>query len=603
MPEALQILANTKQSWLLILDNADDPNFDYQNYLPSGTEGTVILTSRVTGCRQYSPENAEALGGLEDQDSKELLFRAADIPRESWLSYDSQADEVVRLLVSHPLALIQAGAYVQRNHCQLNQYPDIYRRQRKRLLKYRPKQAQSRYCDVYATFEASAEILVKSPNEDAKDALHLLEILSMLDASVLPLQIFQDAWEGCRKVVNFSHPEVSGIEDLSRSHLSRLPSFMEVESSEWDSYRLTEASSLLASLSLVTRHDLGGLPGLSMHGLTHAWAKDRQHTEQQDVAWITAGSVLAFSRSNTNTWQIQERRLLPHVLFYLDIDIGRMFSFGSKTTASIVPILLKCGLALLSMRQDSRLGHLLEVMFKQLRKDPQKPSTESSLLYDLQARSLLNLGDIKEAAKLLQHVVRIREIKLTEDHSNRLTSQHRLAAAYLVNEQAQKAVELLLHVVQIEEIKLTEDHPARLTSQHTLALTYLVNEQVQEAVELLQHVVQIQGIKLTEDHPSRLASQHELARAYQANEQVQEAVELLQHVVQIQEIKLTEDHPSRLASQHELARAYQANGQVQKAVELLQHVIQIEQAKFRKGHPSRVVSEETLAFYLQSQRS
>lgn len=37
------------------------------------------------------------------------------------------------------------------------------------------------------------------------------------------------------------------------------------EGEEWDDFRLIEASSKLVSLSLVTRHDLDGSVGLSMH--------------------------------------------------------------------------------------------------------------------------------------------------------------------------------------------------------------------------------------------------------------------------------------------------------------------------------------------------
>lgn len=277
---------------------------------------------------------------------------------------------------------------------------------------------------------------MKSQNEYAKDALHLLEILSMLNASILPLQIIQDAWEGCGKVLNISDLEMSNIYDMSRSHLSRLPSFMEAESNEWDPYRLTEAISLLASLSMVTRHDLGGLPGLSMHALAHAWAKDRQHSEQQGVAWITAGCVLAFSCSNTNTWQTEERRLTPHVLSYLDIEIGRIFSYGIKATISIIPILLECGWILLSMRQDSKLGHLLEDMFMQLGNDPQKPLEESLPLYDLHARSLLHLGKNTEAVELLQHVVQIDQAKFGKDHPSRVVSKKTLAF-YLQRQQSE----------------------------------------------------------------------------------------------------------------------------------------------------------------------
>ncbi|KFZ18351.1 hypothetical protein V501_01270 [Pseudogymnoascus sp. VKM F-4519 (FW-2642)] len=69
--------------------------------------------------------------------------------------------------------------------------PKKYQQQRKRLLKFQPKQAQSTYGDVYATFEASADVLRQSKSEAASDALQLLGILSMLDSRVLPLQILQ----------------------------------------------------------------------------------------------------------------------------------------------------------------------------------------------------------------------------------------------------------------------------------------------------------------------------------------------------------------------------------------------------------------------------
>lgn len=110
IPYALQILANEKQNWLLILDNADTPDFDYQVYLPSGTHGAMIITSRISECSQYNTVGAEVIEALEDQDSQELLFKAAKLPQESWSLYASQATEILRLLGSHTLALTQAGA-------------------------------------------------------------------------------------------------------------------------------------------------------------------------------------------------------------------------------------------------------------------------------------------------------------------------------------------------------------------------------------------------------------------------------------------------------------------------------------------------------------
>lgn len=99
--DSLQALANTKRSWLLILDNADNPEFDYQAYLPSGTQGVVIITSRVSDCSRYSTVGSETLKGLDLEHSTQLLLKAADIPKELWPSFDQQAKDVVCLLGSH----------------------------------------------------------------------------------------------------------------------------------------------------------------------------------------------------------------------------------------------------------------------------------------------------------------------------------------------------------------------------------------------------------------------------------------------------------------------------------------------------------------------
>ena len=47
-------IANLKHPWLLVLDNADNPHVDYQHYLPGGTLGVVMLTSRNDECSQYA---------------------------------------------------------------------------------------------------------------------------------------------------------------------------------------------------------------------------------------------------------------------------------------------------------------------------------------------------------------------------------------------------------------------------------------------------------------------------------------------------------------------------------------------------------------------
>jgi tetratricopeptide (TPR) repeat protein len=174
-------------------------------------------------------------------------------------------------------------------------------------------------------------------------------------------------------------------------------------------------------------------------------------------------------------------------------------------------------------------------------------------------------GRIRDAVSWLEESRELRK-ELSEDHVDRLLTEHYLAGAYLANGQVKEAMQLLEHEVAIRVRVLAEDHPDRLASQHELAAAYQANGQVKDAVPLLKHVVAIRERVLAEDHPDRLASQHELAVTYQANGQVKEAVQLLEHVVAIEERVLAEDHPDRLASKAMLARAHRAYRELERFV-------------------------------------
>ncbi|KAH7066288.1 hypothetical protein BKA63DRAFT_524118 [Paraphoma chrysanthemicola] len=588
--ESLIALARTKKRWLLILDNADNPRLDYKQYIPSGVAGVVIMTSRIPQCSQYSTVPAEALEGLDAEHSTQLLLTAAHVSEEQWQSHGKQAQEIVQLLGSHTLALIQAGAYIAEGFCQLDEYPERYERQRKRLLEHYPDQEQSRYRDVYATFEASADVL--NSDKAGQDALDLLRILSMFHSSVLLLQIFADAWEGAAYVSESGSSEPNDLATLNLWHVSQLPAFIETQADEWDDFRLKKASALLASLSLVTRHRHDELDSLSMHPLAHAWARDRLQKQQQEQAWLSAGCVLALSRGS-DTWQVYERELRPHVQSFLAPSVELVFTYGPQ--GAILAILLDCGWTLNTMREDGRLEVVLAGIYRELQISPEDPSEEHIAVWDLAAQNLGYMGHPKETVALLEHVFKVRQT-LAETHPDRLLSQHVLAGAYEANGQTKEAVALLEHVAKLHETTLAETYPSRLASQYELALAYRVNGQTKEAIALLEHVAKLHETTLAETDASRLASQHELALAYCVNGQTKKAIALLEHVVKVKETTLAETHPDRLLSQHVLAGAYGANGQTTEAVALLEHVVMVKETTLAESHPSRLASQHALAF-------
>jgi tetratricopeptide (TPR) repeat protein len=613
-----------------VLDNADDPAVDYQHYFPDGSLGVVLMTSRNPECQQYATVKSIPLEGLSNKDAEKLLLRAASVPQAQYSVHAKEAAEVANLLRSHPLALIQAGAYVSRGHCTLSEYRKVFEQHRERLLAFHSVQGQSRYRDVYTTFEASAEILQSSQAEAEVDALQLLPVLATCGPNRLPLALFEEGWKRARSVPTSTAD--NNLYARTTWHVSHLLPLIQADSDRWDSFRLIEAIRMLKTLSLVSTDDFDGVLSVSMHPLIHAWARDRQNMTEQHNSWIATGCLFAMLDSDSKFWLQNRWQLQPHIQALTIWNISKMFV--SEPSMKVTTIIVRCGWLLLDMRDDAKLFDLMNRLMRQLGLDPCTVHRKWSDVYKLTARNFYNMdrpqetlslleqmvktqeqtlaeddsdlltsqhelagaylqnGQVKKAVALLEHVVKIREQALTEDHTDRLASQHELAGAYLANGQVKVAVSLLEHVVKIRE-QLAEDYLDRLVSEHTLAGVYLDNGQVKESVTLLEHVVRIQEQVLAEDHPSQLTSQHELARAYLKNGQIREAVSLLEHVVKIQE-QLAEDHPDRLVSQHELARAYKANGQIKEAALLLEHVVKMEE-QWAEDHPSRLTSEHVLA--------
>ncbi|KAJ4294168.1 hypothetical protein N0V90_007858 [Kalmusia sp. IMI 367209] len=543
--QACRLISNTKKRCLLILDNADDPQYDYNAYLPSG---------------------CEALADLDPADCKELLLKAAGISRDRWEVEGRAAEDVVRLVHSHTLALIQAGAYVSRCYCKLEDYPKKFQQQRTKLLKFSPVQARSRYRDVYATFEASAEAL-------SANALNLLGVVSALNYTFLPESLFESAWIGSqeanKRVLNIgpelgdisswdvSAPEIPGseigLDVLNKWHASQLPAVINTQVTKWNADHLYEAIHLLESLSLVTRTEQDGASGISLHALVHAWARDRQTVEARKASWLAAGCVFTLAVLGSPGRAIVDYALLSHIQAWADEMI--MGNISCDTHRNLIALVWSCSWLLDQMRDDSRLDRLLQALFWGAGLDPTQPQGSLVSLYHLYARSQNFNGNGGKTVDLMEQVVAIRRETLDERHANRLAAEVFLAISYDKNRQIREAIEMLKHVVKVQS-PLPDTHPAKLASQHALAVSYNSDKQFQKAIDLLEHVVKMKSTMLAKTHPERLLSQHELGNAYLKQGKVQEAVELLEHVVKIESITLAETHPERLASQHALGRAY-----------------------------------------------
>ena len=142
---AVQAWLRTHAGWLLILDNADDLALA-RDFLPPSYGGQVLLTTRAQAMGRLA-QRIEVDTMPQEVGILFLLRRAGLLAPEGLLEQASpqdrkQADELVQELGGLPLALDQAGAYMEETPCSIDEYLRLYRTRRAALLKatWRPGQ-------------------------------------------------------------------------------------------------------------------------------------------------------------------------------------------------------------------------------------------------------------------------------------------------------------------------------------------------------------------------------------------------------------------------------------------------------------------------------
>lgn len=174
--------------WLLIIDNIE--NIDVlKDILPPARRGHVLITTRtqITGILPKV-----TLQPMHTDEGALLLLRRANM-----LAPDANLDQiredeltmvrrVSQTLGGLPLALDQAGAYLQETGCSLQGYLEEYERKRSELLSYRGSESSEHPESVTTTFSLCFE-RVKQVNTVAAD---ILQASAFLHPDAIPEELF-----------------------------------------------------------------------------------------------------------------------------------------------------------------------------------------------------------------------------------------------------------------------------------------------------------------------------------------------------------------------------------------------------------------------------
>ncbi|HET8843187.1 MAG TPA: tetratricopeptide repeat protein, partial [Ktedonobacteraceae bacterium] len=169
----LRWLEDCSEAWLLIFDNADELTL-VQPYLPGQGQGSILFTTRASAVFWLAHALAvEQMGLIEG--TRFLLHRTGRLAAS-----DEESNEAMNLVIAldgFPLALDQAGAYVEETGCSFGDYLRLYETHRTTLLARRGKQASNYPRSVATTWSLSFE-QIEQTHPAAAELLHLCAYLS-----------------------------------------------------------------------------------------------------------------------------------------------------------------------------------------------------------------------------------------------------------------------------------------------------------------------------------------------------------------------------------------------------------------------------------------
>jgi tetratricopeptide (TPR) repeat protein len=509
-----------RTAWLLILDNADDLD-TVRPFVPN-RRGHVLLTTcaKAVGTLAKRIELTE----MQADEAVKLLLRRANIENPSEADLAAAHEIATTLLDGLPLALDQAGAYIEETGCGLPDYIDLYRRHAPDLLKYRGSSAADHPHPVASTWALSFEKIEKA-NPAAADLLRLCAFVS---------------------------PEPIPEELLA----TELP----------DPLCLNSAMSEILKYSLLARDANAKtveVHRLVQQALKHGMnRKDERHWAERAVRAVDR----AFPSVKNQDCPSCER-LLPQAL-----ACAELITQHNLELEEAARLLNNAGSHL---RQRARYADA-ERLFQRSLAINQKVHGSNDAKVALVLNNLATiydrLGQYDKAEPLYQRALWIDQNTQGPDHPDTAVDLNNLAEIYRSRGEYDKAEPLYRRSLLSDERTRGPDHPDVARDLNNLALLHYNRSEYDKAEPLYVRSLKIREKALGSDHPDVANSLNNLATLYYSRGEYAKAALLYRRALEILQKLNGPDHPDVTACIENLAHVVDALNESEEAVLLFARV-------------------------------
>jgi tetratricopeptide (TPR) repeat protein len=592
---ALQWISAIQEEWLMVFDNADNLSPEVlSRFIPPGVRGNILITSRNRSMRRLvASENVIEINEMEEADAINLLLKASCLDASA--EHLQAAKSIVTLLGCMPLAVDQAGAYIEAGMCDIDKYLMQFSSHRQTLMQDATFIGASDYDrSVYETWDISLKEIKKRASvrnsQAAKAAILILGICAFYHHNSISEDIFQSAAEESGKYVVDSEIAIKlphAFNSLDRTHGTLLALH---NNGCWDDHIYRQGISVLLSFSLIKRDQLSKM--LSVHPLIHCWSRDHMSKTEQQRMYEIGIMILscAISRGLTS-YDYGLRQLI-----FSHIKANELYGSEMGLTQQYYDD--KCNNFKFVMEENGDWNNAEKLAIQVLDKRKEllgKEHPDTLISMEDLAKTYHHQGKLNEAEQLEVQVLDMRKRLLGTKHPDILITMGNLASTYCYQGKLNKAEQLEVQVLDLSKKLLGTEHPHTLIRMGNLARTYYHQRKINKAEQLEVQVLDMSKKLLGAEHPHTLMRMGNLARTYHYNGKLNEAEQLEVQILDLSRKLFGAEHPHTLIRMENLARIYKYQGKLNEAEQLKIQVLDIRKKLPGAKHPDTLIRLKDVA--------
>lgn len=547
---------DTHERWLLILDNADDLEM-VRAFIPSAGKGHILLTTRahstgaIAGRIELDTMTAEEGLLLLLRRSKRIKDRSSSVQTIPE-TMRSQAQAIVEAVDGLPLALDQAGAYIENTGCTLVDYLKFYKTRRHRLLRMRGESAEGHPEPVATTWSLSFDRIARAN----QGAAALLRLCAFLHPDEIPESMIVEG--------------ASALDPLLQTIAE-------------DEMELNEAIGELRKYSLVKRDSEKKV--LNIHRLVQAVIRDSMGEDMQRE-WAEKAVKMVSNvfpdPEQSEDWS-RLRAYLPQVYYCIEL-----IEQHKIRTSEAARLLLRAGLFLLELAPLTDEGERLTQQALAISEHvfgPDDPEVAHCL--DQLGWITAVPGRRTQAEALYLRAIAIYEKAFGSEHPDLAECRNNLALLYLGQGKYGDAENLLRETLALRERTFGLDHQKIAESLVNLAVTCFHQTRLEEAEQLLKQAYTIHASSRTHNLYEANTLRW-LGLVYQEQGKYEQAEVCTQQSLAIFQQVFGNDHIEVLAAMRFLGILHQEQEKYEQAELLLRQVV----ALYEQGYGARRIEKE-----------